>query len=88
MQEDLHVGGLAWVYGTALGATACAWSALTPTKARRRVWRACRTWNSPATKTLTRPEKGDEDMEAEGEEPNEIDQSNCGGDAGATPEKD
>ncbi|RXN22277.1 zinc finger and BTB domain-containing 10-like protein [Labeo rohita] len=32
--------------------------------------------------------EGDEDMEAEGEEPNEIDQSNCEGDAGATPEKD
>ncbi|XP_016359833.1 zinc finger and BTB domain-containing protein 10 [Sinocyclocheilus anshuiensis] len=32
--------------------------------------------------------EGDEDMEAEGEEPNEIDQSNCEGDVGATPEKD
>ncbi len=32
--------------------------------------------------------EGDEDMEAEGEEPNEIDQSNCEGDAGAAPEKD
>ncbi|XP_056335346.1 zinc finger and BTB domain-containing protein 10-like [Danio aesculapii] len=32
--------------------------------------------------------EGDEDMEAEGEEPNEIDQSHCEGDAGATPEKD
>uniref|UniRef100_A0A671QWB9 Zinc finger and BTB domain containing 10 n=1 Tax=Sinocyclocheilus anshuiensis TaxID=1608454 RepID=A0A671QWB9_9TELE len=32
--------------------------------------------------------EGDEDMEAEGEEPNKIDQSNCKGDADATPEKD
>ncbi|NP_001122011.1 zinc finger and BTB domain-containing protein 10 [Danio rerio] len=32
--------------------------------------------------------EGDEDMEAEGEEPNEIDQSHCEGDAGATPVKD
>ncbi|KAK9957434.1 hypothetical protein ABG768_011681 [Culter alburnus] len=32
--------------------------------------------------------EGDEDMEAEEGEPNEIDQSNCEGDAGAIPEKD
>ncbi|XP_067282621.1 zinc finger and BTB domain-containing protein 10 [Pseudorasbora parva] len=32
--------------------------------------------------------EGDEDMEADEGEPNEIDQSNCEGDAGAIPEKD
>lgn len=32
--------------------------------------------------------EGDEDMEAEEGEPNEIDQSNCEGDAGTIPEKD
>ncbi|XP_051519859.1 zinc finger and BTB domain-containing protein 10-like [Myxocyprinus asiaticus] len=34
------------------------------------------------------PGEGDEDMEAEGEEPNEIDQSNCEGDTGGTTKED